>query len=422
MAEKRKDSKGRVLRTGEAQREDGKYMFRYVDSNGERQTVYSWKLVETDRTPAGKKCKEALRTIEQRLLRDVEDGVNTRAANSTSPNSLFESFMDTRSDLKETTRCNYIHLYDKHVRDSIGKRKLSAISYSDVYNFYAELSRVKGLKISTIQSINSILWQLFDIAERDGLIRKNPSNGAMATLSKRLKEDQEKRNALTIEQQNALLDYVYSNEKYRRYGVLFTVLLGTGMRIGEALGLTWSNVDFKKNTIRVDHTLVYKDTESGGYKYRISDTKTKAGIRTIPMFSEVHKALLQARKLQMKTRASSFTVDGYSGFIFLNTAGKVYTPTFIYDVIQNIVYDFNQDEFILASKENRAPNYMPKISAHIFRHTFCTRLCENEHNLKIIQDVMGHKNIRTTMDVYNEATAQAKQHSFESLEGKIRLA
>lgn len=422
MAEKRKDSKGRVLRTGEAQREDGKYMFRYVDSNGERQTVYSWKLVETDRTPAGKKCKEALRTIEQRLLRDVEDGVNTRAANSTSPNSLFESFMDTRSDLKETTRCNYIHLYDKHVKDSIGKRKLSAISYSDVYNFYAELSRVKGLKISTIQSINSILWQLFDIAERDGLIRKNPSNGAMATLSKRLKEDQEKRNALTIEQQNALLDYVYSNEKYRRYGVLFTVLLGTGMRIGEALGLTWSNVDFKKNTIRVDHTLVYKDTESGGYKYRISDTKTKAGIRTIPMFSEVHKALLQARKLQMKTRASSFTVDGYSGFIFLNTAGKVYTPTFIYDVIQNIVYDFNQDEFILASKENRAPNYMPKISAHIFRHTFCTRLCENEHNLKIIQDVMGHKNIRTTMDVYNEATAQAKQHSFESLEGKIRLA
>lgn len=422
MAEKRKDSKGRVLRTGEAQREDGKYMFRYVDSNGERQTVYSWKLVETDRTPVGKKCKEALRTIEQRLLRDVEDGVNTRAANSTSPNSLFESFMDTRSDLKETTRCNYIHLYDKHVRDSIGKRKLSAISYSDVYNFYAELSRVKGLKISTIQSINSILWQLFDIAERDGLIRKNPSNGAMATLSKRLKEDQEKRNALTIEQQNALLDYVYSNEKYRRYGVLFTVLLGTGMRIGEALGLTWSNVDFKKNTIRVDHTLVYKDTESGGYKYRISDTKTKAGIRTIPMFSEVHKALLQARKLQMKTRASSFTVDGYSGFIFLNTAGKVYTPTFIYDVIQNIVYDFNQDEFILASKEKRPPNYMPKISAHIFRHTFCTRLCENEHNLKIIQDVMGHKNIRTTMDVYNEATAQAKQHSFETLEGKIRLA
>ena len=62
-----------------------------------------------------------------------------------------------------------------------------------------------------------------------------------------------------------------------------------------------------------------------------------------------------------------------------------------------------------------------KFSAHILRHTFCTRLCENERNLKIIQDVMGHRNIRTTMDVYNEATESKKLESFHSLDGKIKV-
>ena len=90
-------------------------------------------------------------------------------------------------------------------------------------------------------------------------------------------------------------------------------------------------------------------------------------------------------------------------------------------MIQNIVTDYNREETLNAAKEKRDPLYIPKISAHILRHTFCTRICENETNLGVIKDVMGHKNIRTTMNVYNEATVQAKQASFSNLEGKIRL-
>lgn len=77
MTGKRKDSRGRVLRNGEVQRSDGKYMFRYTDAEGERHSVYSWKLVETDKIPNGKRCKEALRTIEQRVLKDLDDGIST---------------------------------------------------------------------------------------------------------------------------------------------------------------------------------------------------------------------------------------------------------------------------------------------------------------------------------------------------------
>ena len=61
-------------------------------------------------------------------------------------------------------------------------------------------------------------------------------------------------------------------------------------------------------------------------------------------------------------------------------------------------------------------------SAHNLRHTFCTRLCENETNLKVIQEIMGHRNIETTMDVYNEATKEKKMSSFANLEGKIRVS
>ena len=85
------------------------------------------------------------------------------------------------------------------------------------------------------------------------------------------------------------------------------------------------------------------------------------------------------------------------------------------------VCDYDRDEAFAAKKEGREPCFLPKISPHILRHTFCARMCENESNIKLIQDVMGHKNIHTTMDVYDEATAKKKKEIFQNAEGKFRL-
>ena len=90
MSEKRKDSKGRILRTGESQRKDGKYEYKYVDVKGVRRSVYSWKLVDTDKVPAGKLCKESLRDIEKRLEEDIAAGVDTHL----SGNITFEVKVD----------------------------------------------------------------------------------------------------------------------------------------------------------------------------------------------------------------------------------------------------------------------------------------------------------------------------------------
>ena len=115
-------------------------------------------------------------------------------------------------------------------------------------------------------------------------------------------------------------------------------------------------------------------------------------------------------------------VDGYSNFVFQNRYGEMLTPHVVNRAIERIIRDCNQTEVERAKQECREPVLLPHFSVHNLRHTFCTRLCENETNLKIIQEIMGHRNIKTTMDVYNEATKERKVASFSSLEGKIKIS
>ena len=422
MSEKRRDSKGRILRSGEVQRQDGKYMFRYSGSDGKRHTVYSWKLVDTDKAPDGVKCKSALRDIEKKIARDIDDGIRTEEAGKMTTDDLFLLFMGLRKDLCETTRCNYTCLYNSYAKQTLGEKTINKIRHTDIQKLYIHLAQESDLKASTIRSLHVILYHMFEIAVLDNIIRINPTANAMKSLRKIISFEQDKRHALTVEQQANLIDYVYREKLYQKWAVLFTVLLGTGMRIGEALGLRWEDCDFDREIIKVDHTLLYKEREQGGYGYRISAPKTKAGFRTIPMFQDVKNALLREKKKRRSKKSAQFTVDGYKNFIFLNKNGKVYTPSAVFDAIQHLTCDFNREEFFTAATEHREPCYLPKMSAHIFRHTFCTRLCENEADIKVVQDVMGHKNSRTTMDVYNEATAERKSANFKSIEGKIRLA
>ena len=138
----------------------------------------------------------------------------------------------------------------------------------------------------------------------------------------------------------------------------------------------------------------------------------------------------------MENGFNQCVVDGYSNFVFQNRYGEMLTPHVVNRAIERIIRDCNQTEVERAKQECREPVLLPHFSVHnlrhtfcdihsatyILRHTFCTRLCENETNLKIIQEIMGHRNIKTTMDVYNEATKERKVASFASLEGKIKIS
>ena len=80
---------------------------------------------------------------------------------------------------------------------------------------------------------------------------------------------------------------------------------------------------------------------------------------------------------------------------------------------------YNDKEEADAKKEDRDPLLLPDFSAHHLRHTFCTRLCENETNLKVIMSIMGHADISTTMDIYAECSKEKKKEVMTNLEGRI---
>ena len=419
--EKRRDNKGRVLRNGEVQRPDGKYMFRYTDSVGKRRTVYSWKLVSTDKLKEGQRESQALRDKEKRILKDLDDKIKTNDAEHITINDLFCQFLEIRKDLKESTRCCYIDIYNKHVKPVIGNKPVGKIRSTELQKLYQSMVCDKGLSATTAQKAHSILFQILENAVMDNVIRINPSASAFRNFRKAADISSDCRDPLTVEQQAAFVNYVYSSQQYGRLANLFTVLLGTGARIGEALGLRWCDCNFEEGIIHITHTLIYKSGEDSGYHYRISSPKTVAGIRDIPMLSDVRAALLRERE-KKRGNWKEFVVDGYTDFVFLNGNGQVYTQAYIYDSIQGITTSYNKEESARAQRENRQPCYLPKISAHIFRHTFCTRMCENEVNLKVLQDIMGHRNIRTTMEVYAKALKDKKAEAMQALDGTFKIA
>lgn len=420
MSEKRRDSKNRILQNGESQRKDGKYEFKYVDVNGTRRSAYSWKLVPTDKIPEGKRCELSLREMEKQIRRDLEDGISTHTANSTTLNELFDTYMSTK-ELKQSTRTNYMYMYKNYVSDVIGKRRIGSIKYSDIKKFYNSLILEKKFKPNSMEIINTILHPVFTMAVRDGYIRINPSDGVMAEIKKSHNWEKPKRHALTEEQQVKFIDFVANSETYSHWLPLLTVFLGTGCRVGELIGLTWDDCDFTEGIITINHNLVYRQQDSGKCEMHITTPKTESGKRVVPMFQAVRKALLQEKKEQMKNGFNSTIIDGYSGFVFTNRCGYVYNPQTINRAIKRIYTACNEQEVERAKKEHRQPFLIPHFSVHNLRHTFCTRFCENETDLKIIQEIMGHSDITTTMNIYNEATKERKQEAFAKLEGKIKI-
>lgn len=421
MAERR-DTKNRLLGKGEYQKSDGRYMYRYVDSKGNSRFVYSWTLTQTDRPPKGKHSEKCLRELEKEIAKDLQDEIDSFKAKKMTLNAFYEDYIEQKQELKTSTRTNYKYMYKKYVWDSIGRRKLPEIKYSDIKKFYNHLIREVGFKPNSMETIHTILHPIFATAVRDGYIRVNPTDGVMAEIKKSNDWEKPKRHALSVSEQEAFVEFTKSHSVYSHWLPLFTVLLGTGCRVGEIVGLTWDDCDFKNGIININHSLIYRPDEyTGKSGFYISTPKTKAGEREIPMFEAVRKALLNERMRQMREGFNQTVIDGYSGFIFSNRFNGVLSPHNINRAIERITRDYNVEESELAARQNREPLLLPHFSVHNLRHTFCTRMCENESNIKVIQEIMGHSYISTTMDVYNEATRDKKKESFAGLEGKMKI-
>lgn len=178
------------------------------------------------------------------------------------------------------------------------------------------------------------------------------------------------RPALTIEQQRAFMEFVANHPVYYHWRPVFRVLLGTGCRVGELVGLRWEDIGLEKRTISINHSLVYDTRREGkeGYTTQslsISLPRTAAGIRVIPMIDSVKNAFELVYEEQQETGFNETAIDGMSGFIFKNQFGNVLHQQAINAAIRRITADYNYQEEMQAKKEKREPLILPHFPATI---------------------------------------------------------
>ena len=378
------------LKTGESQLENGSYVYRWTDRIGKRRAVYAPTL-------------DLLREKEEEILIDKHDGIRADKKTMT-VNDLFDLWKDLKRGIKDSTFQNYVYMYELFVRPTFGKNRVCMVKKSDVRKFYNRLVDDKILKVATVDNVHNVLHQTFQVAVDDGFIRQNPTDNMMRELKLAYGDDAEKRQALTIPQQKLFIDYMLRTPKYRHWYPVFFIMMNTGMRV------RWKDIDLEKGTISVNHTLVYYNhrDEKGCY-FSINTPKTKAGIRTIPMTEEVKKAFLMEKEYQTEAGIeSTVRVEGYDDFIFVNRNGDVQHQGTLNKALKRITRDCN-DQVLLEQDIETNPTLLPNFSCHILRHTFATRLCEAGVNLKVIQDILGHVDVSTTMNIYVDAMNELKK-------------
>lgn len=403
---KRYDKKHRLLKTGETERADGYYTYRWTSRNGKRHGITASTL-------------EELRAKEEEIMRDTSDGIRVDAQNVT-VNDVFELWKYLKRGLKDNTYQNYCYMYTQFVADDLGKLHIRKLKRSDVKRFYNKLADERKLKIATIDNIHTVLHQVLQLAVEDNYVRQNVSDNMLKELKQSHHFDSEHRRALTVPEQELFLDFLADEKsQYHHWHPIFTVMIGTGMRVGEVCGLRWEDIDLEEGIIDVNHTLVYYNhRDENGCYFNVHTPKTKAGNRQIPMTAEVKAAFLAEKDCQENNNLQcKVMVDGYTDFIFINRFGNVQHQGTLNKAIRRIIRDCN-DKQLLKGKKN--PVLLPNFSCHSLRHTFTTRLVEAGVNIKVIQELCGHTRSDVTLDIYTTVTKELKMHEFGNFEEKLK--
>ena len=312
MSEKRRDSKNRILRTGESQEADGRYKFRYIDGNGKRKTVYSWRLVATDSIPAGKRDNAPLREQEKVINRDLDDMITPDGAGLTVLD-LVKKYIATKTGVKHTTRAGYgtvINLLDK---DPFGARRIDKVRLSDAKEWLIRLQQVDKKSYSAIHSIRGVVRPAFQMAVDDDVLMKNPFQFELAGV---VVNDAVTREAISKDQMRKFLKFIHDDVVYCKYYEVVYILFHTGMRISEFCGLTLKDIDFENRTVNIDHQL----QRTSDMRYIIETTKTDAGTRVLPITEDVaqmFQAIIEDRNAPKVEKS----IDGYSGFLFYDDNG-----------------------------------------------------------------------------------------------------
>ena len=381
MSEKRKDSKGRILKDGESQRKNGSYMYRYTDIHKRRQYVYA-------------KTLEDLRKKEETIKRDLADGIDY-AAGEMSVSELVDRYINLKRGLKQNSMRAYGTAIKRIRASEFGQREVKSVRLSDAKGWFVALHD-GGMKQNTIGVVQSVIRPAFEMAVDDDMIRKNPFKFKLSDV---VPNDAYIRNALTKAQQEKYLQFIRDYGSGNYYDDI-VILLGTGLRVSELYGLTKADLDFEHRRIYVRRQLC----RTADKPYFITSPKTKSGVRNIPMTDTVYLAFRRVLTNRVTPKVEML-LEGCSGFLFLDKDGKPKVAMHLENYMRGM-----QRKFV-----KLYGNILPNVTPHVLRHTFCTDVQQAGLDVKSLQYLMGHSNVSVTLDVYTHSDYDAVEKAFERI-------
>ena len=286
----------------------------------------------------------------------------------------FENYAPNR--LKPCTIYTYKGQVDNHLLPVFGNKKLKEFSSGMLTRFFNELS----LNPSTCKKLYTILESIFTRAVEQGFIKETPCRNVILP-----KQDKVKRQSLTSEQAKELLQMV---EPYSQLNTIIKVLLFTGMRSGEALGLQWQDIDFDRHLIHVVHSLA----DVGG-KHFLQEPKTKTSVRYIGMSQALETILIEHRAEQENVKAIVGESYQYPDMVFTSATGNYLDRASLLTQFKRLIKD---TDFSWAS-------------LHTLRHANATLLINNGVDLKIVSEHLGHSGVGVTADTYADVLADTKK-------------
>lgn len=372
-----KNLKGKELGTGISQRKDGRYTARYTNNLGERVQKYFDKLQD---------CRN---WIADTQFND-EHGSILNGENMT-VDSWFEYWINLKKDtIRINTLKNYQNRYKFNIKPYIGRMLLSEVKPLHCQNVLNQMAN-KYTNSSILQT-RVTMHTLFEDAVDNEIISRNPVKKNVAC---NLGKESKAKRVLSLEEQKKFIKVAADSCYYNQY----SFVLQTGLRVGELVGLKWSDIDFDNNIIHIKRTMEYKPDEK---KWLIGNPKSRSSCRDIPLTDEAINILKSQREKNNKIKVIQMD---FADFIFLSKKGEP---------VRN--YSYDSMLFKVADKAG-----IERLSMHSLRHTFATRCIEGGMKPKILQGILGHSSLGVTMDIYVHITDEEKQKEIANIQSILKV-